>query len=166
MEQVLDALKKNIESFEDGGKISSNISSTIESTNINKEFGGVSRFAEEVEEIYEELEGTEKAGIKDALKSIQKDLDHVAGQIGVCKRVLKAGAGPHKGAEYIENALESAESSRNSIDQLVEYIEGESSLSEGALIVETDNLERTAEKAKKDIDNLHETLNQVVETLE
>lgn len=45
-------------------------------------------------------------GIEDSFKSVTSDFDRAGGQLNAASKVLNAGAGKHKVAEYLQNAID------------------------------------------------------------
>lgn len=166
MEKVLNLLSKSIEELnENNSPIAETITNEIDKVQFDRDINGVSIFVDQIDNTKNNLESIHTGGIEDSLASIKKDLDHVAGQIKVSLKVINAGAGPHKVAEYINNAKESLESAIESIDKLVDFIIGESDYSDEILTDNTEKIESSAIPAKMDLENIHTALDKAVDKL-
>lgn len=166
MEKVLNLLSESLEELnENSSPIAETVASEIEEVQFDRDINGVSIFVDEIDNIKNNLDSIHKDGIEDSLASIKKDLDHVAGQIKVALKVINAGAGPHKVAEYINNAKESLNSAIESIDKLVDFIIGESDYSNEILTDNTEKIESSAIPARMDLENIHIALDNAVNKL-
>lgn len=166
MEKVLNLLSESIEELnENDSPIAETITNEIDKVQFDRDINGVSIFVDQIDNTKDNLDSIHTGGIEDSLASIKKDLDHVAGQIKVSLKVINAGAGPHKVAEYINNAKESLESAIESIDKLVDFIIGESDYSDEILTENTEKIESSAIPAKMDLENIHIALDKAVDKL-
>jgi uncharacterized Zn finger protein len=167
MDEILKLLSESIDRLNEhkNSPITKIISNEINNVQFDKNFNGVSIFVDEISNVQQGLESVNSDGIGDSLKSIKKDLDHVAGQINTTIDVVDAGAGSHKAAEYVGNASESLQNALEKIDNLVEFIIGEGNYSDEVLTDNTEKVQSSATPAINDLENLKCALDNSLEEL-
>lgn len=165
MDEIRNEIKKSINKLENNDSpIAETIYNHINKAQFDKDLNGIQIFKDAVNEL-ENIEESKSEGIEDSLESIRKDLDHVAGQINTTVKVINAGAGPHKAAEYIENASESLGNALDKINKLVDFIIGESEFSDESLTDNPERIQSRAIPAEMDLENIKIALDDSIDKL-
>lgn len=156
MDQVINSLSQSIDKLtgHESSPITETISDEINNAKFDRNLNGVSIFVDEINSINQGLDSVHSDGIEDSLGSIEKDLDHVAGQINTAIKVVDAGAGSNKTAEHIRNASESLDSALEKIDNLVEFVIGNGEYSEEVLTDKPEKAQVSGLLAENDLDSI------------
>ena len=128
MDEILDALKENATKF---GNMDGGTPETIDAELAAVDFGQVesslSNVVDAVTTVQQEIRRSERDdayadGLDDGVGVVESNLDLAAGQLGVTTRVIKAGAGPRKAAEYIENAADAVGEAKRNLDSMNDFV--------------------------------------------
>jgi FtsZ-binding cell division protein ZapB len=169
--EISSLLRENFDKVTDsntryGGKIDSEFTEFDVETFCDR----VSTFETDLDAFQESLDSSEEIdsvyarGLDDVRESIEKDLNHIGGQLHTSHSVMSAGADRFKTAEYLENASETADSAIETLEKLTEFV-NERREEDYSISAAADTLVQSIETLKLELESLKNSLNSAYSTL-